>query len=512
MRSEKATADRPSVHEPWGYARGGLRIFPGLWVLLFLLTATVGRGADALPSDDARIRALAGADEAAVRAAADELVQAGEVALPALVELLDTGGSDPAGMAWKTLFRIVQQADTEAKRQAVARVLFDEFEARPGAAVRNKILELLSFVGDQETVDGLYKYLGYPDVQEMVRWALVRIPAYNATQALVAGMQITEWDFRIALVQALGERGDPRAAPALRMLTASDDERMRATAMAALARLPDRLAVFALGQAWEARKPGATRMLSRLGETLADADLPNEARGLFRILAKSSELSAIEFCAVAHGLGRVGEVEDARRLLAALDDGARWGNQRARVHGAILAALEQIDDPAAAEGFVTYWWLAGPVPIPGGEAWDDCAIDPAEVVTTAPARVADTDYAWRRHHTADPRGVVDLGGGLGVRDEAAAYAYTELIAKEDQEAWLQVGSEDVVVVWLNGRRVHARRAEGDPNSGENRAKVALAAGVNRLLVKAVNEREGCAFSVRLLTPEGTPAPVAQRWW
>lgn len=479
--------------------------------VLFCVVVPSGRGAEVPASADAHVLALASGDEAAVRVAADALVQAGVAAIPDLVELLDTGSPDPAGMAWKTLFRIVQQADTAERRQAIARVLFEQFEARPAAATRNRLIDLLSFVGNEETVDGLYRYLGYPDVQEMVRRALVRIPAGNATQALVAGMQITEWDFRIAIVHALGERGDPRAAPALRMLAGSDDETMRQAAMRALARLPDRVSVFVLGHEWEAGRPGAARMLLRLTETLTHAGRTEEARSLLRLLAKSSDTSAIEFCAAASGLGRVGDVGDIPQLLAALDGTARWGRHHARVRSVVLPAMERIDIPAAREGCVTLWWLAGPARMPEDNARQDCDLDPAAVTTTAPAELAGKAHAWRRHHTADPGGKVHVDNAGGGAGPGLIYAYTELLAEQDQEARMRMDGDAVLAVWLNGARIDTEQGGRDA-AGSKHAMVRLAAGVNRVLVKMAIAGEDGDFGVRLLAPEGTPAPVRQRWW
>ncbi len=511
MRRENGLTGGRSLGEARACGRRWLPICSIAFGVLSCVVIPAGRGAEVAASDDARVLALASGDESAVRVAAEALVQAGPAAIPDLVELLDTGSPDPAGMAWKTLFRIVQQADTAERRQAIARVLFEQFEARPAAATRNRLIELLSFVGNEETVDGLYRYLGYPDVQEMVRWALVRIPASNATQALVAGMQITEWDFRIAIVHALGERGDPRAAPALRMLAGSDDESMSQAAMRALARLPDRVSVFVLGHEWEAGRPGATRMLLRLTETLTDAGRTEEARSLLRLLAKSSNTSAIEFCAVASGLGRVGDVGDIPQLLAALDDTARWGRHDARVRSVILPALERIDVPAAREGCITLWWLAGPVPMPEDSPRQDCDLDPAAVTTTAPAELAGKAHAWRRHHTADPGGKVHVENAGGGADPGLLYAYTEVLAEEDLEARMRLAGDAVLAIWLNGARIDIEQGGRDA-AGSKHATVRLAAGVNRVLVKVAIAGEDGSFGVRLLAPEGGPAPVRQRWW
>jgi hypothetical protein len=111
-------------------------------------------------------------------------------------------------------------------------------------------------------------------------------------------------------------------------------------------------------------------------------------------------------------------------------------------------------------------------------------------------------------------GVVNLIEAIGNAQNAVAYLRARISSRGEQKTTLQVGSDDGVKVWLNGKLVHAKNVARGIGPDEDKIPVTLQDGVNELLLKVTNGagdwgakarfmREGGAFQdgVLELSPE-----------
>jgi hypothetical protein len=73
-----------------------------------------------------------------------------------------------------------------------------------------------------------------------------------------------------------------------------------------------------------------------------------------------------------------------------------------------------------------------------------------------------------------------------------------------QDARLEVGSDDAVKVWLNGRLVHQFRGVRGHEALQDRLPVTLDAGWNTVRLKVVQGDGGWGFSCALRMPGGAP--------
>lgn len=109
-------------------------------------------------------------------------------------------------------------------------------------------------------------------------------------------------------------------------------------------------------------------------------------------------------------------------------------------------------------------------------------------------------------------GKIDLDGLYNKPDHAAAYAVSWLHCPEAvRDATLLVGSDDYIKVWLNGALVHAykekrRASEWD----QDKAKVSLLKGDNRVVVKCVDVVFDWDFYLRFADKDGRPIAVKAR--
>ncbi len=164
---------------------------------------------------------------------------------------------------------------------------------------------------------------------------------------------------------------------------------------------------------------------------------------------------------------------------------------------AARTALQKIEEMA---NYITAWQVAGPYEQSGKNfaALFDIPFAPegaeAESVKwqTLPAG-ADPAQPWK----------MDLLRALG-GEQRVAYARTWIYSPGEQAARMELGSDDGVKVWLNGRLIHANNASRALQPGSDKVDVTLRQGWNTLLLKVTQNTAGWEFCVRLAGPEGTP--------
>jgi hypothetical protein len=141
------------------------------------------------------------------------------------------------------------------------------------------------------------------------------------------------------------------------------------------------------------------------------------------------------------------------------------------------------------------WYVAGPFPNPEHSGFDEVYL-PEKV----PEPLKEKSLVWRKLR-CDEFGYLDL---LKVSTEpwVIAYAYAEAYVEEelDTEVWL--GSDDGVKVWVNGVLVHSHHIHRMALPEEDKFKVHLKRGRNKLLFKVEQAEGAWGLYVRLLNPQG----------
>ncbi|MGB2822889.1 MAG: hypothetical protein WBF17_18040, partial [Phycisphaerae bacterium] len=156
--------------------------------------------------------------------------------------------------------------------------------------------------------------------------------------------------------------------------------------------------------------------------------------------------------------------------------------------------------------------VIGPFDNRGGERNDI-----AHPVESGPVRL-DAEYAgrrgkkvrWRRCERPSDLApgdehIVDfekLYGG----ENAAAYASTWIDSDRQADAILALGSDDGVVVWLDGTRIHTNLLERGYRPMEDEVPLRLRKGRNRLLIKVTQGGGDWRFCGHLLDRKGDPLP------
>ena len=91
-------------------------------------------------------------------------------------------------------------------------------------------------------------------------------------------------------------------------------------------------------------------------------------------------------------------------------------------------------------------------------------------------------------------------------DHVAAYAVTYLYSPKDQEVRFDVGSDDGIVVWLNGAEVLRHNGQRGAAPAQDKVKATLKQGWNEVLLKVGQLAGDWGFFFEVKTPDGTPVP------
>ena len=102
------------------------------------------------------------------------------------------------------------------------------------------------------------------------------------------------------------------------------------------------------------------------------------------------------------------------------------------------------------------------------------------------------------------KGVINISELIGSTENAAAYLRARIWSAKQQRGTLQLGSDDGVKVWLNGRLVHANNAVRGVTPGQDKIDVTLKRGTNELLLKVTNGGGDWGAIARLVGAGGKP--------
>jgi HEAT repeat protein len=167
-------------------------------------------------------------------------------------------------------------------------------------------------------------------------------------------------------------------------------------------------------------------------------------------------------------------------------------------------------DPAREAGFITQWWLLGPLPNQGNQMWNKSYPPEENIDLKQPVRIGDKELQWRPFHTQGLEGVMDMDHAIGPAEYIGAYAYAEIEVDAAQDVVLKIGSDDSLVIWLNGKKVYAFDGARGVKIDQDKAEAHLQSGVNRVLVKSLDQINDWAFCIRVTTPARKPVVFKQK--
>ncbi len=162
------------------------------------------------------------------------------------------------------------------------------------------------------------------------------------------------------------------------------------------------------------------------------------------------------------------------------------------------------------DGGVIRSWLVLTLPCGRGEsslqALDHSYLPDEARVRPHPGKTVSFDgriLTWRAHRPATP--VLDLNAFLGrATERSVAYAVSYVASDRARDARLEVGSDDLSKVYLNGREIYCCPSPRPLDNVDSIGPIRLEAGTNVLVLKVVNETANWEAVARLTDDQGRP--------
>jgi HEAT repeat protein len=217
-----------------------------------------------------------------------------------------------------------------------------------------------------------------------------------------------------------------------------------------------------------------------------------EALQLVEQYLKDPQLETEAGLAAVQIAGRLRQ-SDARRAREALENVLALVKDQ----GVRQKAQDIINEMDQYQGYILTWLGAGPYKEKGKEsrAIFDMAFPPEK---------SDGEKVeWKPLTKGLGSWEINLEGVFGSQDHCAAYLKTRVWLSAAREARLELGSDDAIKVWLNGRLVHENYTHRSAAPRQDIAKVKLQEGWNELLLKVVNHEGGWTFGCRVRQPDGS---------
>jgi hypothetical protein len=145
------------------------------------------------------------------------------------------------------------------------------------------------------------------------------------------------------------------------------------------------------------------------------------------------------------------------------------------------------------------WLICGP--FLNADLETECFSDEAQL---APK---EGDYSggklWKKYNFVKEGFDLEEKTVFGYQDHAVGYAYVEILSKEEGWLQLQLGSDDGIKVWWNGKITLVNPASRGLIIGQDKVNLRLQKGTNRLLIKVNDLGGGWSFAAKLAGLEGT---------
>ncbi len=350
---------------------------------------------------------------------------------------------------------------------------------------------------------------GLPSPQRAsLTWMISQLETGDPVPYLIAALDSNAAEVAAAAARGLASRPDPRAWDALGAVVVSGPAEAREPALEAMLSILDADEVESIADPAESYEFALGRTQSATNASRALLGLARHATpqmaGLVRpyIEDPGTRLAALTaYTAIGFATAQSGDQARAREMLT---EAVRLGPPRDAATTAIqvLRQLGVDEDFAAAAGFVTSWRVIGPFGA-GLTAWDQ----PLEGLPEAEATQPLHGLEWRRVDTPDIQGVVDLLALMEPRENVVAYAQAEFVSPVAGPAVLGIGSDDGIVVWLNGERVHQNNAARPVTVDEDKVAITLREGTNRIVLKILQGGGQWGYTVRVMASDGAPIEV-----
>lgn len=425
---------------------------------------------DVADNDPQRVAALEGLAGAADPSVADRVAK-----------LL---GAVPAPVRAAAVEAYLSIADTllaSGKPEAAAPLYFRVLEAAPYEGQVVRALAGCGRVGAAEAVVKVSPFLAKESqrVQRAAADALSNISDASATQALTSALNSASPELRASLLAGLVKKAGAC------LNTARQLEALSLYHQVLDASPVSEVAVHALeGLAAIGNPDSLGRVESFVGNPSPEVN----------------SAAADALLAIADQVGKT----DRDKAIAVLDkalEHLRGGPHAAEVRAKLRSLGKQMEFRCN-DGIIRYWWVVGPFAAPDVGSWEKSLFPETEISLTKEYDVDGKKYRWQPAETTDKDGRVNLDDMLKPNENVVAYAFADILVDAERDVLLKTGSDDGLICWVNGQRVHAVLGPRSLVPEQDSFKAHLKEGANRVLLKVCEIGGDWEFCLRVADAEG----------
>ncbi len=454
----------------------------------------------------------------------------------ASLRILDSEGVDPAILTGMKAANGKLRVDliailTDRRCTAATGALLDEAasEDKATASAAFKALAILAGPEHMPTIVKLLAEFRSNDVRSRAENAVVAVATRiedrrkRADDVLATLNSTDRIDARCSLLRVLGRIANDKALDVLRKALKDSDAQVRDTSVRAIAAWPNSKALDVLSDMSADTSNNTHRVLAFRGYLRLlglDRELSERAKVKLYTAAMNSVVGGVEKKLVLGGLAGVRHPGALKIIVDHIDDPAVKDEAvvaAMRVAQAIAGArpadareaAQKIEKKAASpklrsqadslikavNGFddsIVAWQVAGPY-LEGNRNHSQL-FDIAFAPETAADNVkwslmpagTDLERPW----------ILDLLK-LYPGDSRAAYVRTWIHSEKKQAVVLEMGSDDGVKAWLNGKLIHAHSVARAAIPGSDKANITLEQGANTLMLKITQNVGPWEFCVRI---------------
>jgi len=459
-------------------------------------TKAIMRTIDHIPGKhmtDAMVASLAGADAAGRVALINGLVNRRSVAvIPTFIKYATDKDRKVRSAAYKALGRIAD----EKSLPLVVKLLVETKADRSRA--ERAVIAVCKRIEDRNrrckpVVDAM-KGADVPARCSLLS-VLGSIRGDKALSALRAGVKDANPDIRDAAIRAMTKWDDGRVAEDLiEIAKTAESETHRVLALRAYVRV----AALVTGKT-------ADEMLKLYEAGMVAAVRPEDRKMVLSGMATVDNIGAMKLATkcmddkALRAEAAAAAVRIASAICAAYPEDARAALQKAlkitKDDRVKMKASQTLSIIGKFGDFITAWEVSGPYT--GANVFEQ---------VFPPEKTGPKGVAWQVMKMGLDPGkpwLIALDKVFG-GDNRAAYLRTSVLSPKKQSVRFELGSDEGIKVWLNGKVIHARNTARGVSPGQDKVNATLNQGWNKVLMKITQGSGQWAACAKIRTPDGKP--------
>ena len=158
---------------------------------------------------------------------------------------------------------------------------------------------------------------------------------------------------------------------------------------------------------------------------------------------------------------------------------------------------------ARSAGFINDWKVIGPFNNKNNDVYDRAFANLQKIDFSKNIKVGSNSIQWQNLSLDGAFPVIPFADLYG-REELTAYAFTSITLDKNMSAMLKIGSNDEIVCWVNGEKVHEIFIGRSLKIDEDIVKVNFKKGKNNILIKVLNRGNNWEACLRVCDSNGVP--------